>query len=81
MVEAPVSGIGRLVAWTVIRRAPTSFKGRSPYVVIVVDLDCGLRVTGRGNGEIDSFTAGAPMRCTGRDEDTAFFDVTRERQT
>ncbi|OZB13252.1 MAG: hypothetical protein B7X58_09875, partial [Marinobacter sp. 34-60-7] len=28
-----VAGTGRLVSWTVIRRAPTRFKGQAPYVV------------------------------------------------
>ena len=40
-------GTGRLVSWTVVRRAPTRFRAEAPYAVCVVDLQAGLRVTGR----------------------------------
>lgn len=40
-------GTGRLMSWTMIRRAPTRFRAEQPYAVCVVDLDAGLRVTGR----------------------------------
>jgi uncharacterized OB-fold protein len=42
-----VGGGGRLATWTTIRRAPTRFRDEAPYEVAVVDLDAGLRVTGR----------------------------------
>ncbi|MFM1992156.1 MAG: putative nucleic-acid-binding protein containing a Zn-ribbon [Pseudomonadota bacterium] len=42
-----VAGSGRLATWTTIRRAPTRFREDAPYDVAVVDLDAGLRVTGR----------------------------------
>ena len=42
-----VPGTGRLLSWTVVRRAPTRFRAEAPYAVCVVDLDAGLRVTGR----------------------------------
>jgi uncharacterized OB-fold protein len=42
-----VAGSGRLATWTTIRRAPTRFRDEAPYEVAVVDLDAGLRVTGR----------------------------------
>jgi uncharacterized OB-fold protein len=35
------------MSWTMIRRAPTRFRADQPYAVCVVDLDAGLRVTGR----------------------------------
>lgn len=44
---ATVPGTGRLATWTTIRRAPTRFRDDAPYEVAVVDLDAGLRVTGR----------------------------------
>jgi uncharacterized OB-fold protein len=80
MDETRVSGGGRLASWTVIRRAPTRFKGQEPYAVVVVDLDCGLRVTGRGIGEIESLFAGAAMCCVGQNEETVFFDLAKEQQ-
>jgi uncharacterized OB-fold protein len=42
-----VAGHGRLVTLTTIRRAPTAWRDRAPYRVVVVDLDAGPRVTGR----------------------------------
>jgi hypothetical protein len=42
-----VDGAGRLVTFTTIRRPPTAFRADGPYIVAVVDLDAGVRVTGR----------------------------------
>jgi uncharacterized OB-fold protein len=42
-----VPGQGALVTLTTIRRAPTAWRDRAPYRVVVVDLDAGPRVTGR----------------------------------
>lgn len=42
-----VHGGGTLVSWTVIRRAPTRFRAEAPYAIAVVDLDVGVRITGR----------------------------------
>lgn len=42
-----VVGEGKLVSQTTIRRAPIRFISDVPYVVVVVDLDCGMRITGR----------------------------------
>jgi uncharacterized OB-fold protein len=81
MGETRVAGTGRLVSWTVIRRAPTRFKGHAPYTVVVVDLDCGLRVTGRGAGEGESLSTGAAMCCVGREQEVVFFDLAKEHQS
>jgi uncharacterized OB-fold protein len=81
MGETRVAGTGRLVSWTVIRRAPTRFKGQAPYTVVVVDLDCGLRVTGRGAGEGESLSTGAAMCCVGREQEVVFFDLAKEHQS
>jgi uncharacterized OB-fold protein len=45
--EQAVPGQGVLVTLTTIRRAPTAWRDRAPYRVVVVDLDAGARVTGR----------------------------------
>lgn len=45
--EEAVPGQGVLVTLTTIRRAPTAWRDRAPYRVVVVDLDAGPRVTGR----------------------------------
>ncbi len=42
-----VPGRGRVDSWTIIRRAPARFRAQAPYVVAVVDLQDGVRVTGR----------------------------------
>ncbi len=42
-----VDGLGTLISWTVIRRAPTRFRAEAPYAIAVVDLDGGVRITGR----------------------------------
>jgi hypothetical protein len=47
LVAVRVEGRGLLVSTTTIRRAPTRFLADAPYVVAVVDLDCGARITGR----------------------------------
>lgn len=43
----PVDGAGALVSWTVIRRPPKSFREHGAYCVAIVDLDAGVRITGR----------------------------------
>ena len=45
--EVEVSDSGKLVTWTTIRRAPAGFNVTAPYDVVVVEMDCGIRVTGR----------------------------------
>ncbi len=47
LLPHPVSGVGVVASFTTIRRAPTQFRDQAPYDVVVVDLDAGLRVTGR----------------------------------
>jgi len=47
MARIEVAGTGTLASWTTIRKPPLRFKGDGLYHVAVVDLDCGIRVTGR----------------------------------
>ncbi|MEI7444863.1 MAG: OB-fold domain-containing protein [Burkholderiales bacterium] len=61
-----VAGSGRLATWTTIRRAPTRFREDAPYEVAVVDLDAGLRVTGR-LAPGGSPAVGAPVRALAGD--------------
>jgi uncharacterized OB-fold protein len=58
-----VEGTGKLVTWTVIRRAPTRFKDEAPYTVAVVDLEAGVRITGRLINSDDTLTPGSPVVC------------------
>jgi uncharacterized OB-fold protein len=45
-----VTGDGRLLTWTIIRRPPASFRSEGAYAVAVVELDAGVKVTGRLEG-------------------------------
>ena len=42
-----VAGEGKLLSWTVIRRPPAAFRAEGAYAVAVIELDAGLKVTGR----------------------------------
>jgi uncharacterized OB-fold protein len=42
-----VSGNGALISWTMIRRPPAAFRAEGAYAVAVVQLDAGVKVTGR----------------------------------
>jgi len=42
-----VTGDGTLLTWTVIRRPPANFRSEGSYAVAVVELDAGVKVTGR----------------------------------
>lgn len=42
-----VAGDGRLLTWTVIRRPPAAFRTEGSYGVAVIELDAGVKVTGR----------------------------------
>jgi uncharacterized OB-fold protein len=72
-----VPGAGRLATWTTIRRAPTRFRDDAPYDVAVVDLDAGLRVTGR-LAPGSSPAVGAAVRAVGGDAPYATFEVLAE---
>jgi uncharacterized OB-fold protein len=71
-----VPGDGQLVSWTTVRRAPTRFKGQAPYTVAVVDLDAGVRVTGRLRGSHDSLRVGAPVAATALEGGAYVFEET-----
>ncbi|TDR93315.1 Zn-ribbon domain-containing OB-fold protein [Enterovirga rhinocerotis] len=66
-------GDGALVSWTTIRRAPTRFKGQAPYVIAVVDLESGLRLTGRIAGDPDRLRLALPLRATGEHDGAYLF--------
>jgi len=42
-----VAGDGALISWTMIRRPPAAFRAEGQYAVAVVQLDAGVKVTGR----------------------------------
>jgi uncharacterized OB-fold protein len=76
-----VPGEGVLLSWTVVRRPPNRFKAHGAYAVAVVDLDCGVRITGRlpplpGSADetLDAPALGTRMRVAGTVEGAAIFE-------
>lgn len=57
-----VRGVGALVSWTTIRRAPAKFRDDAPYDIAIVDLDNGHRVTGRLAAGQTGMSIGARVR-------------------
>jgi len=60
----PVAGTGRLLSWTTVRRPPSAFREEGPYSVAVVDLDAGVRVTGRLTWPHPELAPGTAVTCT-----------------
>jgi len=63
--QESVSGIGRLVSWTVVRHPPENFAAQGPVTIALIDLDAGPRLTGRleSGGDVE---AGLRVRlCSG----------------
>lgn len=61
LVHREVEGRGRLVSWTVIRRPPTKFRAEAPYAIAVVELDAGVRITGRLGAISEDLEPGVPV--------------------
>ncbi len=45
--SVPVTSTGILASWTTIRKPPMRFKSEGVYHVCVIDLDNGMRISGR----------------------------------
>jgi uncharacterized OB-fold protein len=69
-----VPGQGRLVSWTVIRRPPTRFRADGPYAIAIVDLDAGVRLTGRLTATSNELKPGAAMRFVGMADSVYLFE-------
>ena len=68
-----VPGTGTVASFTTIRRAPTAFRDRAPYTVVVVDLHAGPRITGRMAPDAPEVTIGASVRAISAEgADTVF---------
>lgn len=58
-----LSDQGKLVTWTVLHVAPQNFAGQTPYVVGIIELDGGVRVTAQiADVDPDELDFGAPVR-------------------
>ena len=69
------SGRGVIASWTMIRRAPAGFKDEAPYAVVVVDLDGGMRITGRLDSRSPPAAIGARAVAVRSDRGGAVFSV------
>lgn len=68
-----IQGEGVIASFTTIRRAPTQFRDRAPYDVVVIDLDAGPRVTGRLDPHSLPAAVGARVRLvSAQGSDTVF---------
>lgn len=72
-----IPGEGLIASFTTIRRAPTQFRDRAPYDVVVVDLDAGLRVTGRLDPQSLPACVGARVRLVSADGSDKVFAVSQ----
>lgn len=70
-----VAGVGQVVSFTTIRRAPTQFRDQAPYEVVVVDLQAGPRITGRLAADSIAPVIGALVHAVRIDRADAIFRV------
>ncbi len=68
----PVSGRGKVYSYTVVRRASTRSFADKPYVLAIVELDEGVRMTTNVEAAPESLKVGMPVAVW-------FDDVTPER--
>ncbi|MFM1653608.1 Zn-ribbon domain-containing OB-fold protein [Brevibacillus sp. B_LB10_24] len=68
----PASGSGTVYSYTTIHIAPEKFADQAPYHIVLVDLDQGLRVTGRLTGGTPRI--GQRVECSRVDESVYWFD-------
>jgi uncharacterized OB-fold protein len=68
----PVSGRGKVYSYTVVRRASTSSFSDKPYVLAIVELDEGVRMTTNVEAPPETVKVGMPVSVW-------FDDVTPER--
>lgn len=68
-------GEGTIATFTTIRRAPAQFRDQAPYDIVVVDLDCGVRVTGRLHRDSAPAAMGARTHATGGDASGLVFSL------
>ncbi len=65
------------MSWTVIRRPPQGFAEEGAFPVAIVDLDSGVRVTGRLRDVTLEPTLGDRIVCREKRGDLAIFDRVR----
>jgi uncharacterized OB-fold protein len=68
-----VAGEGTLLTWTVIRRPPAAFRAEGSYAVAVIELDAGVKVTGRLEAPDDVKGLGARVKLVRSKDGVAIF--------
>ena len=63
--QVDMTGRGRLVSWTVVRRPSGPFAHRDTFAVALVELDSGLRITGNLEGWEDDPPLGVVVHVVG----------------
>jgi len=70
-----VSGDGKLVSWTIVRRPPTAFRSEGEYGVAVVRLDAGVTVLGRIGMSDPDLAPGTRVSAAGMHKGVPVFDL------
>lgn len=73
--EHLADGAGTVATHTTIRRAPSRLREEAPYEVVVVDLDCGVRVTGRLHRDSPPATMGSRVQAIAGDASGLLFSL------
>jgi hypothetical protein len=60
---------GEVYSYTEVARPPTAFEHLAPLTVAIVELDSGVRLTGRVDADYDDLAIGTPVELTVRDPD------------
>lgn len=71
--ERKVAGTGTVYSYTTIYIAPETFAAQVPYHIVLVELDEGLRVTGRVTEGIPSI--GQKVECNRIEDSIYWFDL------
>lgn len=61
LVECKLSGKGKVYTYSVVYAAPKDFEKQSPYVIGIVELDEGTKITAQIDCEIDEIKIGMPV--------------------
>jgi uncharacterized OB-fold protein len=73
-----IKGNGRIFSYTIIHVAPESHQEQAPYKVVLVELNEGLRVTGRLVNDIDDVQIGSLINFCYEDENGIWFEVNKQ---
>lgn len=56
------SGDGKIISWTVIHTAPGGFESQTPYVVGIIELKEGTKISGQIVGDVKGVRSGRRVR-------------------